>query len=122
MWILWLLARRYLRKGQNRGNEVKLTKEEEEELLSEWKPEPLVPNVVTDDTDLEPVPVVEGKAGVEIMVNGIKCHNFATHNYLGFAGRDDIEKEAIKCIQKFGVGSCGPRAFYGTAGKFCKNQ
>ena len=42
-----------------------------------------------------------------------KCLNFATHNYLGFVGRRDIEEEAVKCIQKFGVGSCGPRAFYG---------
>ena len=32
---------------------------------------------------------------------------------MGFAGREDIENEAIKCIRKFGVGSCGPRAFLG---------
>ena len=31
------------------------------------------------------------------------------------SGNDEIEAEAIKCIEKFGVGSCGPRAFYGTA-------
>ena len=53
LWILWLLARRYQRRGQNRGgggnfaaHEIKLTKEEEEELLAEWKPEPLVPTVL----------------------------------------------------------------------------
>ena len=50
LWILWLLARRYRRRGQNHGNfaahEIKLTKEEEEELLAEWKPEPLVPTIM----------------------------------------------------------------------------
>ena len=52
MWILWLLAKRYCywRRGQNRGGgifgakEKKLTKDEEEELLADWKPEPLVPS------------------------------------------------------------------------------
>lgn len=113
-WILWLLARRFLQKrARNRADLVKLTKEEEEELLAEWKPEPLVPLNLEPE---EPLPVIEGKAGKEITIDGVKCWNFATHNYLGFAGRQDIEEEAIKSVKKFGVGSCGPRAFYGTAG------
>ena len=28
------------------------------------------------------------------------------------------QETAIKSIQKYGVGSCGPRGFYGTIGKF----
>jgi len=40
----------------------------------------------------------------------------ATHNYLGFAGNEVIEDAAIECVKRFGVGSCGPRGFYGTAG------
>ena len=50
LWILWLLAKRYYwRRGQNHGDgifgakEKELTKDEEEKLLSDWKPEPLVP-------------------------------------------------------------------------------
>jgi serine palmitoyltransferase len=62
------------------------------------------------------VPVVENKAGNEIIIDGMKCWNLATHNYLGFAGNEEVEEAAVKSIQKFGVGSCGPRAFYGTAG------
>lgn len=61
------------------------------------------------------VPLVESKAGPKIVVNGTECLNLATHNYLGFAGKREIEDEAVKCIKRFGVGSCGPRAFYGTA-------
>ena len=53
-------------------------------------------------------------------VGGVRCLNMATHNYLGFAGNETIEAAAVECIRKFGVGSCGPRAFYGTAGNvFC---
>ena len=28
-----------------------------------------------------------------------------------------LKESAIKSIQKYGVGSCGPRGFYGTIGK-----
>ncbi len=48
-------------------------------------------------------------------IGGVRCLNLATHNYLGFAGNETVEKSAVECIRKFGVGSCGPRAFYGTA-------
>ena len=50
-------------------------------------------------------------------VNDIKCLDMATHNYLGFAGNVEIEKAAVETIRKYGVGSCGPRGFYGTVGK-----
>ena len=65
------------------------------------------------DEDLENVPIIDGKIGPKIIIDGVECWNFASHNYLGFAGREDIEEEAIQCIRKFGVGSCGPRAFLG---------
>lgn len=55
--------------------------------------------------------------GKHIVINGEECLNFATHNYLGFAGNEVIEEAAIQCVRKFGVGSCGPRGFYGTAGQ-----
>ena len=51
-------------------------------------------------------------------VNDIKCLDMATHNYLGFAGNVEIEKAAVETIRKYGVGSCGPRGFYGTVGKW----
>ena len=40
----------------------------------------------------------------------------ATHNYLGLSGNVDIEQAAVETIRKYGVGSCGPRGFYGTVG------
>ena len=47
-------------------------------------------------------------------MNGIHCLDMATHNYLGFAGNTELEKAAVETIRKYGVGSCGPRGFYGT--------
>jgi len=29
----------------------------------------------------------------------------------------NLEIEAERCIKKYGVGSCGPRGFYGTVGE-----
>eukprot|EP00095_Tigriopus_kingsejongensis_P010689 maker-scaffold261_size233860-snap-gene-1.28 protein:Tk10689 transcript:maker-scaffold261_size233860-snap-gene-1.28-mRNA-1 annotation:"hypothetical protein DAPPUDRAFT_301811" len=112
-WVIWLLVRRVSNRNKRLRAE-KLTKEEEEELLAEWTPEPLVPEVDPNHPALH-VPVVEGKPGKMINIDGRDCLNLATHNYLGFAGNEAVEKSAIECIRKFGVGSCGPRAFYGTA-------
>lgn len=112
-WVVWLLVRRVSNRNKRLRAE-KLTKEEEEELLAEWTPEPLVPEVDPNHPALH-VPVVDGKPGKFINIDGRDCLNLATHNYLGFAGNEIVEKSAIECIRKFGVGSCGPRAFYGTA-------
>ena len=116
IWLLWGIYSKRFKNNEKNNNtnvtETSLTKEEEDIILSQWKPEPLVPEVDYNHPALH-VPFVEGKPGKEITVDGFKCLNFATHNYLGFVGRRDIEEEAVKCIQKFGVGSCGPRAFYG---------
>lgn len=37
-------------------------------------------------------------------------------NFLGLAENSRIEERAAKSVSKYGVGSCGPRAFYGTVG------
>lgn len=50
-------------------------------------------------------------------VNGRDCLNLATHNYLGLVEDKGMEESAVECIKKYGVGSCGPRGFYGTVGK-----
>lgn len=40
--------------------------------------------------------------------------NIATHNYLGLLDDESIQNKAAASIRKYGVGSCGPRGFYGT--------
>ena len=63
LWVAWLLFRR-VTKSRSRSHEgVRLTKEEEEELLAEWKPEPLVPEVDPNHPALH-VPIVSGKVSL----------------------------------------------------------
>lgn len=50
-------------------------------------------------------------------MDGFECLNFASHNYLGLLGNGRIEASALQTIDKYGVGSCGPRGFYGTTGQ-----
>lgn len=55
--------------------------------------------------------------GQHITVNDVKCLNLATHNYLGLVNNEVIEDKAVAAVQKYGIGSCGPRGFFGTVGK-----
>ena len=57
------------------------------------------------------------QAGKNIIIQGNRCLNLATHNYLGLVENQKIEECTIECMNKYGVGSCGPRGFYGTVGK-----
>ena len=94
--------------------EKPLTPQQEEELLAEWKPEPLVPAEPSDDPHMHKQNdrLVHGQAGAKININGKECLNFATFNFLNFIGGEKHHERAIAAIRKYGVGSCGPRGFY----------
>lgn len=89
--------------------------EDERRLLESWTPEPLIPEISTDNYQhlLNPH-VITSKPGKYITVDGKECLNLATHNYLGLADNPRLEKTSLEALRKYGVGSCGPRAFYGT--------
>lgn len=55
-----------------------------------------------------------------ITVNGSDCLNVGVHNYQGLLNSPVIQESAVKAIRKYGVGSCGPRGFYGTIGNGLK--
>src|SRR5690606_28041983 len=41
--------------------------------------------------------------------------NFSSYNYLGFTDRIEyVEKNVLKILHQYGVGTCSPRAEYGT--------
>lgn len=83
---------------------------DEDKLLESWQPEPLVPQ-----TELHVGQrIISSKPGRYITVDGVKCLNVATHNYLGLVDDERLEQASIAAARKYGVGSCGPRAFYGT--------
>lgn len=91
------------------------TPPEEQFIIESWAPEPLVPDMELDDYQhvLNPH-IITSKPGKYITIDGRKCLNCGTHNYLGLADEVRLEEASIKAARKYGVGSCGPRAFYGT--------
>eukprot|EP00123_Amoebidium_parasiticum_P018192 comp24128_c1_seq1/m.43803 comp24128_c1_seq1/g.43803 ORF comp24128_c1_seq1/g.43803 comp24128_c1_seq1/m.43803 type:complete len:531 (-) comp24128_c1_seq1:31-1623(-) len=94
----------------------KLTEKEIDALVEEYEPEPLMSRLV-DEADRAVVqrPVVVGPATpVSKYSDGKERINLATYDFLALVGDKEVEEEAKKSIRSHGVGSCGPRGFYGT--------
>lgn len=92
-----------------------LSEKEVDELCAEWQPEPLEGSITdAQRLQLQQQPVISSDAGVKVTVNGKQALNFASFNFLGLAGNKAIEAKCEATIDKYGVGSCGPRGFYGT--------
>lgn len=92
-----------------------LTEKEVQELCDEWQPEPLAaPLNDFQQAWLDAPLVVTSPPGRMITVNGHQAMDFASLNFLGIAGDDHVQAAAQATILKYGVGSCGPRGFYGT--------
>uniref|UniRef100_A0A0C9S9D0 serine C-palmitoyltransferase n=1 Tax=Wollemia nobilis TaxID=56998 RepID=A0A0C9S9D0_9CONI len=89
-----------------------LTPKEIDQLCEEWVPEPLHPTI-TKEMEFEP-PVLESAAGPRTIVSGREVINLASANYLGLIGDRRIIEKCDAALKKYGVGSCGPRGFYGT--------
>ena len=62
------------------------------------------------------MPVIESCTGKYIKVKNIKKDilNLASYDFLSLSTRDEVKKETTRCLEFYGVGSCGPRGFYGT--------
>ncbi|XP_031433184.1 serine palmitoyltransferase 1 isoform X1 [Clupea harengus] len=109
LWIIRLLFSKTYRL-QERSD---LTEKEKEELIEEWQPEPLVPPVSKDHPSLN-YDIVTGPPSHKIIVNGKECINFASFNFLGLLDNERVKQKALASLKKYGVGTCGPRGFYGT--------
>jgi len=95
-------------------------------IINAWTPRPLV-----DDTKFEKMDSfdnsevwgpISGRPGKFLEIDGEKYLNVATHNYLGLMDSPELDEAAEVCIRRYGVGSCGPRGFYGTVGKLKKSE
>lgn len=113
--IAFIIVLLFLKPSSSRKEE-KLTAKEEEELIREWKPEPLVPVLSAElqEAANRPVRIAEGTTDAYVRVNGRECLNLASYNFLGIASMQEIKDVCEATILKYGVGSCGPRGFYGT--------
>ncbi|XP_034654085.1 serine palmitoyltransferase 1 [Drosophila subobscura] len=106
--VIWLLLHK-----RGGGRRRRFTKEEEDSIIENYEPEPLVGESDPNHPLLR-TRMVTSKVGKRINVDGHDCLNLGSHNYLGFLEDQDILEEACKSLRKYGVGSCGPRGFYGT--------
>lgn len=89
-----------------------LTEKEIDDLCDDWVPEPLHPPI-TEEMLVQP-PTLESAAGPHTIIDGKEVVNLASANYLGLIGNEKIIDSCIGSLEKYGVGSCGPRSFYGT--------
>lgn len=101
--------------GTARAAPLDLSTEEVDEICDAWRPAPLVSE--QDQRGVVPrrEPVVTEQCGVRVTTDGVPSINFASFDFLHLHGDPDILRACEAAIMKYGVGSCGPRGFYGTA-------
>eukprot|EP01064_Diplonema_japonicum_P033987 TRINITY_DN6875_c1_g1_i1.p1 TRINITY_DN6875_c1_g1~~TRINITY_DN6875_c1_g1_i1.p1 ORF type:complete len:492 (+),score=62.20 TRINITY_DN6875_c1_g1_i1:65-1540(+) len=92
------------------------TETEKAEMISNWKSEKLTytPGLSTDVTPEQKI--VTKNEGEFVEIEGIdgKVRDMATFNYLKMAQNKKVVENSLTAIDHYGVGSCGPRGFYGT--------
>jgi serine palmitoyltransferase len=57
---------------------------------------------------------VEGPYGPHVQIGGEDYLNFSSNGFLGYHVHPEIIDTAIECTNRYGVGACGPRGFYGS--------
>ncbi|CAK9050055.1 Serine palmitoyltransferase 1 (Long chain base biosynthesis protein 1) (LCB 1) (Serine-palmitoyl-CoA transferase 1) (SPT 1) (SPT1) [Durusdinium trenchii] len=88
-----------------------------QDLLNDFKPEPLCPELNPAAKQvLDDIVVLEEKAAKYTKVRGVdgKVLNCVTLDFLGLGQRKEITDAANAALDKYGCGSCGPRGFYGS--------
>ncbi|GBB96193.1 hypothetical protein RclHR1_00270039 [Rhizophagus clarus] len=95
---------------------IELTPQEVEELVDEWQPEPLVPQLSDDDIkEFDKIPIINGPQGSRVkLINGKSLLNISSFDFLGLLSYESTKEKTIKTLREYGVGSCGPPGFYGT--------
>lgn len=100
-----------------RSAETLLTEREVDELVEEWHPEPLAPEC---EARLAEAVTVVGAHGVSVSVRNLQgggveqLLNASSHDVLGISCDKSLVAAAKDTLRKYGVGTCGPRGFYGT--------
>ena len=95
---------------------VKLSIKEEDELINEWLPQKLIDTYPLKKDKIENIPIIleSGTNHIIKANNGQEYINFASTNFLALAGHSSILNKCQEIINVYGVGSCGPRGFYGS--------
>ncbi|KAI8927732.1 pyridoxal phosphate-dependent transferase [Entophlyctis helioformis] len=113
LFMVWYFVAKRYKPG---SNEVVLSDKEVQELIDEWEPEPLVPDLTSfQKEDLAKTSILSSGSGLKVKSSdGKERLNFASFNFLGCMNSETIKEKAIGALRKYGVGTCGPSGFYGT--------
>ena len=93
------------------------TAKEKEDMIAEWCSRKFTVAPEGTEDDAAPVEVVEEVTSdgfVKFEGKAEKCYDCAGFNYLHLAADERVVKASLEAVDHFGVGSCGPRGFYGT--------
>uniref|UniRef100_A0A183BHI1 Serine palmitoyltransferase 1 n=1 Tax=Globodera pallida TaxID=36090 RepID=A0A183BHI1_GLOPA len=115
-WRCKIVGKRKESRKKGSGRRAELSEEEKEAIIAGWEPKPLVPNYL-EEQQMDPYyrpRSIKGRMGKIVAIDGKQCVNLASTDFFGFIGNPKIEEVAKNAIFKYGVGSCGPRNFYGT--------
>merc|ERR1712151_798352 len=96
------------RENSSSNGEVALSEKEKEELVQEWKPAPLAPELTKEEEEEEQRNkiIITKVDGSKIMIEGREgartVVNFASHDFLGLGSSQsalkDVSKETLKKI------------------------
>ncbi|EAY22904.1 serine palmitoyl transferase subunit, putative [Trichomonas vaginalis G3] len=96
-------------------NDDELTTAEEDAIIAQWTPKPIVPELPDDyDPSVLDPKVIFSAPTDKITVEGKEALNFAVPNFFGLNNNKELLDAAQKAIDHYAVGACGPRQFYGT--------
>ncbi|CAD7696398.1 unnamed protein product [Ostreobium quekettii] len=101
------------RSSPSKKADERLTEKEIDQLCEEWQPEPLCPEIESFPEVEKPL-LATSVLGHHIEVDGEKLLNMVSTDFLGLSTSEHIKDVCRATINKYGVGSCGPRGFYGT--------
>lgn len=126
--FLVLFALRTVLQSRTRGgasgkNFVNLSAKEIDDLVAEFKPEPLcAPLTPAESRELASIPTIVGGANSKPKISlpsynagkPTQVMNLASYNFTNLAGHEAVKEKAIETLRNYGVGSCSPPGFYGT--------
>lgn len=79
-------------------------------MLDEWEPDPLVKPY---DAKIR-LRVLDTCTGKDVIVDDKECISFCNFSFLSLHKHPEVIKSAVDITDVYGVGSCGPRGFYGS--------
>lgn len=116
------------KKGYGARAVAGLSEKEKEELIAEWEPEPLVApgsgaagaHLTSTARTLTIEKIVPGSNNTRVTLVGApdkQLVTFCSADFLGLGASAAVRAASHDTLEKYTLGSCGPRGFYGTTRK-----